>query len=149
MTNLKPFDVERALAGYPVVSKNGKKVIDILLSKIKNIRYPLSVIFEDELTRAFPYDLNGNSISIKPDRDECKLFMDPKNKKVYLYVFKIKDNDTHQSTIAFTSLERAKSFFETRELTSNWQLVEVELEDVEEEPIKPPIKKTNKLWGCC
>lgn len=85
MTNLIPFNLERALAGDPVVTREGKQVAEIHYFKTVNSLY--AVI--DNLLISF-YTCGNYSLNKEYPDD---LFMAPKTKKLWIGVSKMQDED--------------------------------------------------------
>ena len=46
---MKPFNLEEALAGKPVVTREGKKVTELYLFKTANSNYPLRVCIDKDI----------------------------------------------------------------------------------------------------
>lgn len=85
---MKPFNLEHALAGDPVITRDGKKVIECVYLK-KRERFNLLALIqegleegEDDQLKAFTDD--GKFCS---DKTEFDLFMAPIKKKYYVNVY--------------------------------------------------------------
>ena len=85
--NLKPFDLEKALAGEPVVTRNGFKVIEINCFE-QNTDYPVRVLFENGGTNT--YTKNGKVYTGNNDNG-FDLFMAPKTKTMWYCVYETVD----------------------------------------------------------
>lgn len=70
-TNLKPFNLEEALAGKPVVTRDGRKVTEIYHFKTEGSSFPVCAIIG--LSPNW-FDLQGKNICSNPEFD---LFMAP------------------------------------------------------------------------
>lgn len=82
MSNLKPFDLEKALAGDPVVTRDGKSVSQITLFKgVAESYFPLVSVHE---TGYYIYSLiDGTQSSNSNSNSALDLFMAPKKVKYY------------------------------------------------------------------
>jgi hypothetical protein len=148
MTNLKPFNLERALAGDPIVTRDGRKVTEIYYFKTcTEVNCIVCIIDGEKLC----YRINGEW-SIQEHK--LDLFMAPKTKKVYFYINKHSIDGKH-----YYVTNADTDDFDVSNL-EKWQMVEVDVEDVEEETFKyvtkadpqqegaivPTLIKTKKLW---
>lgn len=81
MSNLKPFDLEKALAGEPVIYRCGTPVAEVLFSKVRKSKGLQCVhsIEDDGSTRT--HDVNG--VYDKGIKSSFDLFMAPKKIKYY------------------------------------------------------------------
>jgi len=93
--NLKPFDLEKALAGEPVVTRNGLKVIEINCFQQKT-DYPVRALFESGSTNA--YTKNGK-VYLEGDDNNYDLFMAPKTKTMWYCVFKDRSGVINTSSL--------------------------------------------------
>ena len=85
--NLKPFNLEEALAGKPVVTRGGRKVTEIYHFKTANQdQFPITAIIDKE---KFGYDLSGHFMG--SGETEYDLFMAPETLQVFINVYKEKD----------------------------------------------------------
>jgi hypothetical protein len=81
--NLKPFDLTKALAGEPVITRSGKEVTDLHLFNIREDYRPLYGVVDKEVesfTKQGEY-LDG-------EESELDLFMAPETVKYYVHVYK-------------------------------------------------------------
>lgn len=84
--NLKPFDLERALAGDKLIYRNGDKVIDFKYFNNLSYQPRLATITEDgELTW---HDADGNFHGKKTIKHNYDLFMALKTKKLWIAIAK-------------------------------------------------------------
>lgn len=99
---MEPFDLERALAGEPVVTRDGREVTEIHFFKTDQGDYPLIAVI-DENQEAFTKD--GFFAS---SREECEsdLFMKPKVVEGWINVYQ--EGDSIWTSFAHESEERAK-----------------------------------------
>lgn len=84
-----PFDLDKALAGQPVVTRSGLKVEELTLMKKDKSSYPLKGIVDGEMNE---WKTDGRF----SDYEECEefdLFMGEKTHKYYAYV--VHDNDDY------------------------------------------------------
>lgn len=84
---MKSFDLEKALAGDPVITRSGRKVIEIIkLEKRKT--NPVIAVLEDDLSEN---DLDRVSVTCIKGKscggEEYDLFMTPKIKKYYMNIY--------------------------------------------------------------
>lgn len=109
--NLKPFDLERALAGEPVISRNGRKITEIFHFKTAQANYSVRVVMDGIL-----YDLtvNGN-FDFSGKESENDLFMAPVKREewvnVYQYSEPLENTHMHRYKVGFSTwncLEKAE-----------------------------------------
>lgn len=114
--NLKPFDLERALAGDPVVMRDGKKVI--MISHFKHLKI---VVFSDE-NHIYTANENGSYTHTHHERD---LFMAHKTKKLFIAIEKKEGaGGVHWCTSLYSDNEYLKSEFDN----PKYVIKEVEIE---------------------
>lgn len=83
---MKPFNLEAALRGEPVVTRQGEPVLEIICFKSKDIPYPVQVVVlnpypsEEYHCRTKQYRLNGKLYASGVD-SPCDLFMIGKEKR--------------------------------------------------------------------
>ncbi len=82
---MKPFNLERALAGDRVITRNGKKVIEIYKLETE-LDFPLVVVIEGERL-AVGYRIEGNYYLEKTECDQ-DLIMAPLKKKYHVRIFR-------------------------------------------------------------
>jgi hypothetical protein len=126
--NLKPFNLKRALAGDPVVTRGGKKVLEIYCFKTKQPEQPILVDIGDEYIRH--YSLNGAYYHNGPiDKDD--LFMAPIEKEYWcLSALNTKSRDAYFSDAY--SLETESELY--TQLLAAWKKSE-NLIDIQEHKI--------------
>lgn len=89
---MKPFNLEEALAGKPVVTRDGRDVKELIVLKTKDIEQPIiSVIGKDSFAH-FP-DGKFN------DHGECDLDLFIKEEEVTLYANIYKSNNRNSGYI--------------------------------------------------
>lgn len=124
MTNYKPFNLERALAGDPVTTLCGRKVLQIHFFDAE-IPYPILALIEGEIyIRA--YKINGNSEYVE---DHFSLCMLPKKKKLWIGINTAcidSIDGPYSTTMAHESLDRLKLNNYNHEIL---KIVEVEIDD--------------------
>ncbi len=85
---LRKFDLEKALAGEAVVTREGKKVLELHLFK-SNVTHPLVAIIENKNIQC-AYKINGK---YDPDSDRSEdLLMAPVTEKYWFNVYKDRQN---------------------------------------------------------
>jgi hypothetical protein len=81
---MKPFDLVRALAGEPVVTRNGKKVDELHYFETARGEHPLIVGFDGQL---WGYTVKGTRTY--PSESPYDLFMAPKKRTVWVNIWNI------------------------------------------------------------
>jgi len=99
--NLKPFDLEKALAGEPVVTRSGIKVIEVSCFKA-DIPFPLRFLLEDETNYTARRD--GRTYGDYED-SPLDLFMAPTTKTMWYCVYKDPNGNLITSTLYDTEQE--------------------------------------------
>lgn len=108
--NLIPFDLERALAGDKVVTRNGINVIEIKFFENKKLMKPVVFSVDDEYlyfscTKEGKFHITG----YESPQD---LFMSPKTKVMYVYVMKDKETSLITSFTTADNLRQESYFYE-------------------------------------
>lgn len=107
--NLKPFNLEAALAGEPVITRNGRAVVDFHVFErlVQSSDYPLKgIVLGDgvEISRMQSWTLEGKFYVIDPSRkqvvddNELDLFMAPKTITVYANLYRKGSNSSEISS---------------------------------------------------
>lgn len=125
--NLKPFNLERALSGEPIVTRDGMKVLQIAHFPLStHVDEKLSVLLDDASGIHSFYE-NGRYVGNGEWNDsEYDLFMLPKTKKFWIGISMENPNyNMNYTTNAYNSLEDAKSYVHAH---YNYKFVEVEVE---------------------
>ena len=126
---MKPFDLERALAGDPVITRNGLPVTQFVLFKDTNHSYNLHGVLEKCVVS---FTENGlfyqGGIHSKND-----LFMAPKTQKLWIAISKeislLPDRMTSYATsCAYENIEKLKNVGHYADETK-WRYVQVEIEE--------------------
>lgn len=122
---MKPFNLEKALAGDPVVTRGGQKITEIRYFN-KRDKYKLLALSEDGDLLA--YDDKG--IFCHQTQPHYDLFMAPKpKKKMYFYAYPHHENHDEEGVFYTTNLYGSLELLNTvYNLTENSQLLEVEVE---------------------
>lgn len=86
---MKPFDIERAKAGDPVVTRDGRKVRILCYDK-KDDSYPIVALIENEAEDEFTesFTLEGKYWDKKTEEESEDLFMAPIKKTMYVNLYK-------------------------------------------------------------
>ena len=79
---MKPFNLEAALAGAPVVTRDGRKVTQLHL--FSGVTYPLYAIVDE---RAIPYSWYANGTQSKTESSPIDLFMATVKKKGWISIY--------------------------------------------------------------
>jgi hypothetical protein len=119
---MKEFNLESALAGKPVVTRNGKKVTELYLFKSAKLIQPLYGIIEgDEDVLAW----TTNGIYHPTKETGFDLFMVEQKKSVWVNVYKGDFSDEFVLGMQHTTLERAtnnirgnENYIKTIEITN-------------------------------
>lgn len=83
--NNKPFDLQKALAGEPVVTRNGDQVIRVVhLPEVKDAAYKVVAVIAGRSVPTIYFE-DGK---IKRDADGLDLFMAPVKKTVWVNMWK-------------------------------------------------------------
>lgn len=101
--NLKPFDLEAALRGEPVVTRDGRAIIDMVLFKNKKIICSLAGSIEDYYA-IVQWDTNGRFDETVDNKFD--LFMGKKTKKLYIGIALSPKDGAHWTTGAYESEEQ-------------------------------------------
>jgi hypothetical protein len=124
---LKPFDLERALAGDPVVTREWKKVLTIAHFPHNHPRNHVYAQIEGSFACDTFYSNGRNEIDIETEWD---LFMAPKTKKLWIAVNKTTNSNGNHwclSTIELSKEDLIKSLIGMP--LGNYHLVEIEIEE--------------------
>lgn len=131
--SLKKFDLQKALAGAPCVTRDGHEAKVLFDLDDSECVYPIVVVIRDdngkwsseEYTRGGRWDIDSVC-----DND---LYMAPRKKKFYLAIEKKplkSSSNAHYATAAYTN----KDGFSSGEFEDNkdrWHFIEVEVDDDE------------------
>jgi hypothetical protein len=94
---MKPFNLERALAGEPVITRNGKKVTELYLFKNAKIIQPLYGTIEDD-EDVFSWTTNG--IYNPTKNTSFDLFMAPESKFLWINLWQqLHENGNYYTTV--------------------------------------------------
>lgn len=87
LMTLKPFNLERALAGDPVVTRDGRKVLEIMKFSSPFL-YPVMALVEDKYnsTDSEKFTIEGKLFTEKCS--DCDLFMATTKKTYWVNVYK-------------------------------------------------------------
>lgn len=118
---MKPFDLEKALAGEPVVTRNGFKVLEIYRFKKYNKKDNIAVVIEREhkYHNIRYYDYTGTEISLhNPSEWDLLMYQEKIDKFANLYKDKLGNvtiDDTLFDTryLAQKNIRNKEVFFKT------------------------------------
>lgn len=82
MNNLKPFNLERVLAGDKVVTRDGEEVTELHFFKTISHNYPITAIIREE---GYTFTVNGESFVNKITDED--LFMAPTKKTGWINIY--------------------------------------------------------------
>jgi hypothetical protein len=86
---MKPFNLQKALAGEPVVTRDGQKIIEIHYFKYVKTKFPLVVHIENN-SSVDHYTINGKWTE-DFENEELDLFMAEPEAWINVYYSKIQD----------------------------------------------------------
>lgn len=85
---MKPFNLELALAGHPVCTRDGRKVLQLFYFDKANINDQKLCAYIDNDSSTKWFDEDGSWISLNTP-SEYDLFMAPKTKKLWIAITKV------------------------------------------------------------
>lgn len=121
-TCMRAFDLEAAKRGEPVVTRDGRKVLEIYIFKT-DVSHPIVAIIEGENIQT-AYRLDG---LYSNHENECDLFMVPKPpKKLWIAVAKeLNSFGNHETSVAVHSRE---SLFDLDDYDNDgWNHIQIEV----------------------
>jgi len=92
---MKPFNLTDAIAGKPVVTRNGKPITEIHLFKECKSKYNVCAVIEGDINN---FTLDGKFWKDRDAIHEYDLFMASEKKTVWVNVYKLKREDYNNST---------------------------------------------------
>jgi hypothetical protein len=102
MSDLKPFDLEAALRGEPVVTRDGRPVTQLHLFKDTTCNLPLIGVVNHLLQN---FTEEGKYIFAEDD-SRHDLFMAPKKKKLFISIRKsVRPYRIHSTSCGYESIE--------------------------------------------
>ena len=107
---MKPFDLEAAKRGEPVICRDGRKARILCFDMITDEMYCLPALILDpinnkEIFRWF--NLEGKFLAVDPH--DSDLFMDPKVKNFYLNIYRDGPNGIPYTANTFRTLSEAST----------------------------------------
>lgn len=101
-TTLKkiPFDLEKALAGEPCGTRDGKRRVHAIsaLKKV-TLTYCVHVVFEDELDESHEYTLNGQEYTDEESDNDILMWL-PSKKLYFAVAVETTDSFEHYHTLS-------------------------------------------------
>lgn len=90
---MKPFDLQKFLAGEPATTIGGHKIVGFRYDKVDGDLFPLKVIIRvgDLYTLNFQYSIDGQPLG----SIDSNYFLCMKEPETWINVFYDKDEDTH------------------------------------------------------
>lgn len=121
---MKPFNLERALAGDPVVTRDGRKVLQVVHFPQMRLEKRVMALIEGN---GIPGGYNENGRLFKEDTSDADMFMVATTKKYYVAVEKITtgNQDIKCCSHAYVSKNKVEEIFDKDE----FHIVEVEIEE--------------------
>jgi len=107
--NLKPFDLEKALAGEPVVTRDGRTVQEVIAFKTPSSKYPVMVLIEGAITGR---GRNGRFFMNSDTPHSGDLFMLGKETIVYVNLYQYPNSNLPIFAGTYVSKEEAERFAE-------------------------------------
>lgn len=126
MSNLKPFDLERALAGDPVVTRSGRSVTQLHLFNIET-HYPLHAVV-DGVCIVLSFTKGGRHEKMA-DEHVHDLFMAPKKVTYYFATWRERDLEYRYSSVIHPSLDYIKKSYLPTHSTKDYQIHSIEIEE--------------------
>lgn len=121
--NLKPFNLEKALAGDPVITRNCRKVLQISYFSDAQDQYKLMVLVEG---RDCPISFYPTGKFYSSKEDDFDLFMAPKKIKGYIAILHLKNVGCYSTSLFYENKEILNAVLEGTKIQ---QIVEVEIEE--------------------
>ena len=101
-TKLKPFDLTAALAGAPVVTRDGRKVLQIAHFPMAAKLFAIVVVVEDN---DFPTTLDANGKYMHDLDREVDLFMAPVKRTVWVTMYRHDCREIYSGVVGNTKEE--------------------------------------------
>jgi hypothetical protein len=121
---MKPFNLEKALEGDPVITRDGRKVTDIHYFRIKDL--DASVMVGIDNTELKSYDTNGKYY--QNNDSYYDLFMAPIIKTYWINIYKYCDNTIIQSKV-YESKENADN---NKQISTSYSFIKTISFEIEE-----------------
>jgi hypothetical protein len=102
---MEKFDLERALAGEPVCTRDGRDVTQLTKFDVKDKRCLVGVVSGMLLSWTYKGDCFGNGKESKHD-----LVMKPKENAIWINLFKYVNGSLYTTNTKFNSKESAEKF---------------------------------------
>lgn len=96
--NLKPFDVQKARAGKPVCTRDGRKARIICFDTKGDVCPIIALVEENGIESAYHYDKNGKNAYKKSELD---LMMFPEKKEGWVNVYKECDGEYYVEKVVY------------------------------------------------
>ena len=81
---MKPFDLEKAIAGHPLVTRDGRKVLDFHYFKAAEIEFPIYALLEKGVVES--YKING--MNLQESASHYDLLLAPLKKTYWVNVYR-------------------------------------------------------------
>lgn len=119
---MKEFDLQKAIAGEPLITRYGRKVEQFFyFDKAENSDYKIAAVVEGFL---YTYQKNGNYETTN-EESTLDLFMAPKTRKIYFALIKL-ENDLITSSVYIDEEFMSKDYPPTAEII---EIFEREIEE--------------------
>lgn len=126
---MKPFDLEKALAGERVVTRDGRNVNQLTLFKFKDHDYLYGVIEgSNDLSAWNPYS-HGAGKHIICDINEIDLFMAPKKVKRWILIHNKEDENGACETSAMYKSKAELLYYHGTPEKVPFQILEIEVDE--------------------
>jgi hypothetical protein len=102
---MEKFNLERALAGEPVCTRDGREVTQLTLFDIDS-RYQLRGVLKKEVVS---WTNDGDYYDDKDEDNQKDLFMKPKENAIWINVYKNENGFLYTTGVDFSSEESAKT----------------------------------------
>lgn len=119
---MKPFDLEKALAGEPVITRDGKKATEVVFLKTADDLYVVIAVVDGKV---LSYTKDGKYWASK-SADQNDLFMAPKKVKGWMNVYTtIRDSAVASSSAVYKTRKDA----DVNATSGRLACIEVEFEE--------------------
>lgn len=125
---MKEFDLEKAKAGHPVCTRDGREVRILCFDKEGS--YPIVALVKDSGTESI-FSYNNKGRSNDTSKCSCDLFMRIVKREAWINLYKDKGERLFPGLILFESEKEAKDRMESGEKSSRlyYKTVKIEWED--------------------
>jgi hypothetical protein len=102
---MKPFDLEKAKSGHPLITRDGRKVR--FLGTVNNKIYPLVIAYEDSVGEEHVYPIALNGSFNGHSRDDRDLFLAPNKKTGWVNIYENHNGEPYTGTKVYKNKDTA------------------------------------------